>query len=147
MRVNGRIAFLVKMLLSLGLIAAVIQVVDFKRAINVFVRLDPWYLLAAVVLICLDRILMAYKWNLLLRALDVRVPFRYVLQTYSVAPLSGLFLPSTVAGDLFRLYSLSRFRPNNQAVVASMVVERVMGFLRYWLSPSQPSGWYSICQA
>jgi uncharacterized protein (TIRG00374 family) len=126
---KGRRAFLLKVLLSLGLLGVVLYFVDFREVVSVLVNLNPWYLLAFATLFYLDRALMAYKWSLLLQALNVRVPFSILLKIYSVAPLVGMVLPATIGGDAFRVYSLARYKVSARSVLTSIIVERMIGFV------------------
>jgi uncharacterized membrane protein YbhN (UPF0104 family) len=115
-----------KVALSLGLLGLVVYFVDFRQVMEMMTAANPWYLAAVVGLIQLDRLLMAYKWNLLLLALQVRIPFSRLFLAYSVAPLAGVVLPSTIGGDAFRVYILSRDGADSHALLASIVVERVI---------------------
>jgi hypothetical protein len=56
------------------------------------------------------------------------VPVFLLFRTYAVASLSRGLLPSTIARDILRLYSLSRQRADTKAVFASMVVKRMIRF-------------------
>jgi glycosyltransferase 2 family protein len=121
--------FLVKLLLSLGLLGVVLYFVDFREFGSILVSLNPWYLLAFAALFYLDRALMAYKWSPLLQALNVRVPFPVLFRIYSVAPLVGMVLSVTIGGDAFRVYSLARYRVSAQTALVSIIVERMIGFV------------------
>jgi uncharacterized protein (TIRG00374 family) len=121
--------FLVKILLSLGLLGVVFYFVDFRELAGILVSLNPWYLIAFTALFYVDRGLMAYKWGILLQALDVRVPFSALLRIYSVAPLVGMVLPATIGGDAFRVYSLSRRRVSAQSALVFIIIERMIGFV------------------
>ena len=46
-----------------------------------------------------------------------------------IAPMTGIFLPSTIGGDIFRTYSLARYRADVRSVLASIVAERLIGFV------------------
>ncbi len=120
---------ILRLSISLVLIGLVLFFVDFRELVKILVNLNPWYLPTFVALIYLDRALMAYKWGLLQQAVDVRVPFSFLFQIYTIAPLSGILLPSTLGGDIFRLYSLSRHKVNTKAVFASIIVERITGLV------------------
>ena len=126
---RGRRARYLRLAVSLLLIAVVLYFVDWRELAGALVRINLWYLLPFAILMYADRAMMAYKWNLLLRVAAVRVPFMAVFSTYVVAPVAGVLLPSTIGGDAFRLYSLSRYRVSLQAVLASIMVERLLGFL------------------
>jgi hypothetical protein len=69
---------------------------------------------------------MAFKWNILLRMVNVRLPFSLLFHVYSTLPIVGTVLPSTIGGDVYRFISLSKYKINGKNVLASMVVERVI---------------------
>ena len=117
-----------KLAIGLGIIGLLFWFVDFGELVDIAIHANPWYLVAAAGLVYLDRWLMAYKWNLLLRAVNIRVPLSAVLRAYMVSPLAQVVLPSTIGADVFRLYCLARYRVNTQGVLASMIMERVIGF-------------------
>jgi hypothetical protein len=121
--------FVLKLNLSLGLIGLIIYFVDFQVLVDSIVNLNPWYLGVVFILIYVDRGLMAYKWNQLLRAVNIGVPFTLLFRTYLIAPMVGMLLPSTIGGDIFRVYTLSRHKADARAVLASIVMERVIGFV------------------
>jgi glycosyltransferase 2 family protein len=123
-----KIWFMLRLLLGLCLIGLIVYFVDFYRLLNIIVKANPCYLFAIMVLVYVDRLVMAYKWNQLLHAVDVRIPLYVLFRAYAIAPLTNAVLPSTIGGDLFRLYSLSGYKADTKAVFASMVVERVIAF-------------------
>ncbi|HVL67877.1 MAG TPA: lysylphosphatidylglycerol synthase transmembrane domain-containing protein [Vicinamibacterales bacterium] len=89
---------------------------------------DWRWLLAAVALVLVDRTLMAYRWMVLLRALSpgTRPPFAAVLRIFFVSTFVGSFLPS-LAGDMYRAYSLSRLRVSGVESAASVIMDRALG--------------------
>lgn len=119
--------FVLKLLLSLSLVGFVISFLDVEEMMTTLSAANPWYLWAFIVVLHVGRGLMAYKWNLLLRAANVQVRLRFLFQTYCVSPLAGMVLPASIGSDLFRLYSLSRLQVNMRSIVASIIVERVIG--------------------
>ena len=122
-------AVALRLTLGLGLLALILYFVDLREVVAVVTALEPWYLVAVLAVMYLDRALMAYKWRPLLRDAGVHLPYSVLLRSYLIAPLAAIFLPSTVGGDLFRLYHLSRYKVDTRAVLASIVVERVIGFV------------------
>ena len=120
---------MLKLVFSMGVLALVIYFVDLREAARVALGVNPWYLIAFVVLAQLDRALMAYKWLPLLRVHKIKVPLLSATQMYSMSSLAGILLPSTVGGDVFRLYAVSRFKANTRHVLASIIVERALGLI------------------
>jgi uncharacterized protein (TIRG00374 family) len=76
-----------------------------------------------------DRLLMAWKWLLLLRALSVPVPLSIVIRLYYQGSFTGTFLPSSLGGDLLRGVWVSRATGAAPQVYASILMERLIGFV------------------
>ena len=85
---------------------------------------------AAIALVLVDRGLMAYRWMVLLSALSpgTRPPFPAVLRIFFVSSFVGSFLPS-LAGDVYRAYSLSRLHVSGVESAASVIMDRALGVL------------------
>lgn len=117
----------VKIGISVVLIAVVLYFIDLRELANLISTANPWYFVAAIAVLYADRALMAYKWGLLLEAVDVRIPLSVLFRIYTTSPLPGVILPSNLGGDLFRLFSVAQYdKTKTGAVLASLVVERVI---------------------
>jgi hypothetical protein len=117
----------VKVGISLVLIAVVLYFIDLGELANLISTANPWYFVAAIAVLYADRALMAYKWGLLLEAVDVRIPLSSLFRIYTTSPLPGVILPSNLGGDLFRLFSVAQYdKTKSGAILASLVVERVI---------------------
>ena len=88
------------------------------------------WIVAAVVLVFIDRALMAYRWMALLAPLspDRRPPFGAVLRIFFVSTFVGSFLPS-VGGDAVRTWSLSRDGVPGSQSLASVLLDRLLGVI------------------
>jgi uncharacterized protein (TIRG00374 family) len=128
-QISRRQTFLLKLALGIGLIGVVLHFVDVNEMVAVVRRLDPRFILLIIALIYTDRALMVYKWNPLLRTVGIRVPFGVLFRLYVVAPFAGMLLPAGVGSDLFRAYGVARYGFNVKAVLASILVERALGFM------------------
>jgi uncharacterized protein (TIRG00374 family) len=124
-----RFSWWLRILLSAILVVVVLSFVELRELKESVARMNMQYVLAVLLLIQADRLLMAYKWNRLLAALDVSVPLFSLFRIYSVSSLAGILLPSTVGGDMFRLYSLAQYTGRSENVFASMIVERMIGLV------------------
>lgn len=88
------------------------------------------WIAAAILLVLVDRALMAWRWMDLLCALTPgsRPAFGVVLRTFFVSTFVGSFLPS-IGGDAYRAYSLSRHDVRLSESAASVLMDRVLGVL------------------
>ena len=76
-----------------------------------------------------DRLLMAYKWGLLLRIAGVATPMRQLVSIFYQANFTGSFMPSHVGGDVLRAWWVMRQSGIGHPVAASLVVERILGLV------------------
>jgi uncharacterized protein (TIRG00374 family) len=86
-------------------------------------------IVAAVLLVLLDRTLMAWRWLQLLCTVDARdrPTLGPLLRIFFVSTFLGTFLPASVGGDAVRAYSLSRLRVRGSDAIASVLVDRMTG--------------------
>jgi len=94
-------------------------------------RTQPGPILVAVLLVLVDRALMAYRWLVLLRPFSGPdgPRFRAVMRIFFVSTFVGTFLPASVGGDAVRAYALARERVDASAAVASVLMDRMLGVL------------------
>jgi uncharacterized protein (TIRG00374 family) len=84
---------------------------------------------AAVLLVLVDRALMAYRWFALLYALEAgrRPPLRAVVRIFFVSTFVGTFLPGSIGGDAVRAYTLAKLDVPAGDAVASVFMDRMLG--------------------
>jgi uncharacterized protein (TIRG00374 family) len=89
----------------------------------------PAWLLLAIAVVIVDRVANAYRWLLLLRAIE---PGRHIalgaaIRVFFVSGFIGSFLPGSVGGDAVRTLALSRLQVPPADAFASVVVDRMLG--------------------
>ena len=94
---------------------------------------DGSWILAAVLLVLIDRALMAWRWALLLCIVDERMrpPVGRILEVFFVSTFVGTFLPASIGSDAVRAYSISRKGATDGVdgadAVASVFMDRMLG--------------------
>ena len=83
----------------------------------------------AILLVVIDRVLMAYRWIVLLCPIDdaSRPPMGAVLRIFFVSTFAGTFLPASIGGDIVRAYGLSQLNVAPGQAVASVLMDRLLG--------------------
>jgi glycosyltransferase 2 family protein len=104
-------------------------VVDAREVIQILERFSAVYLVLAIVVVTLDRVLMTFKWTLLLRAQGYRLPLFEGVTIYCTSMVWGLALPTTVGADAIRAVMVTKRGFNGTDVVTSIVIERMVGFV------------------
>ena len=120
---------IIQIIISIGLLILLFSWIDFKQITGVIENLNYIYILIALLIITLDRILMGFKWNLLLRVRGIKISLFKATKVYYISNYLGLFLPPTIGTDLVRAYYVSQRNENTQDVLASIFIERYLGFI------------------
>jgi uncharacterized protein (TIRG00374 family) len=121
--------YLLRIAVSVALVAYLAYSAQAWRALR---PLSPhgWaYVVLIAVLVNLDRIVMAYKWGILLKAVGVDLSFGDAVRHYYIGTFWGMFLPASVGGDVIRTYRVSAQTRMGGEAASSVILERVLGLL------------------
>ncbi|MFH1033872.1 MAG: lysylphosphatidylglycerol synthase transmembrane domain-containing protein [Pseudomonadota bacterium] len=126
MKLGGWLRWLISAAL-LGLLLG--YLVDLGSAARALAGAHWVYFAWLALWITLDRLLMSYKWRLLVVCRGIALGQAEALRAYYVASFAGCFLPSTVGADAMRVAAVSGPERPSAAVAASVVMERTLGFV------------------
>ena len=112
-----------------GLCAAyVISKIDVGETGRILARADVGYVLAAVALMAVTTVPMAWRWGRLLAAKDVRERLSWLTRAYFVSYTAGQVLPTSIGGDAVRIYETARrHRGRAGLVTGSVFLDRALG--------------------
>lgn len=116
-----------RLTLSLVVVAVLLARVGPSRAIRALERIRPEYLAAAMALIVVAVVLSAIQWRLILRSQGVGVGLGTTTALYFVGLFFNNFLPSSIGGDVARIWSLSKETGKSSEAAASVVADRLFG--------------------
>jgi uncharacterized protein (TIRG00374 family) len=88
---------------------------------------DLTLLFIAFVLTFVGYVIGTLRWRTLLNALDIDIPFWYLIRSYLVGIFFSNFLPSTVGGDAMRIYDSYKYSQQRAAPTAVVLVGRILG--------------------
>jgi glycosyltransferase 2 family protein len=106
-----------------------IYVVDVRAVLQTLTHCDPMWALVVLGVFTLDRMLMSFKWGLLLTIRGYRVTLTERMMVYCSSMMWGLALPSTVGADGIRILLVRRFGVRVDDALATILVERGLGFI------------------
>jgi uncharacterized protein (TIRG00374 family) len=114
---------------AVGLTALLLWKSDPGRVWRVTAAADAAWLVGAVMLVIVDRVLMAGRWFALLSPIEAasRPPLAAVVRVFFVSTFVGTFLPASIGGDLVRAYQLSRYGVDAAGALASVLMDRLLG--------------------
>jgi len=127
----GRSRFaLIRVLLSAGLIAGMIYLVGPEKIWASFSGMEIWPLLLACALFALGQVLMALRWQVVLRSLCGKPPgIWYLNGLCHIGMFFNFFLPSTVGGDVVRAEMAKSFSGGRFESYTAVLFDRFSAFV------------------
>lgn len=118
----------VRLVVSAGLIVFLMVRLDVSRIASHLKGLMLLPLAAAVVMDLLMIVAQAWRWSVLLKARGISIRITKLTYYYLVSIFFSAFLPTSIGGDFARIVAVSTATDRRADAVASIVVERIMGF-------------------
>jgi uncharacterized membrane protein YbhN (UPF0104 family) len=112
---------------SLLLIGWLVQHVSWQASLRALAQASPGLIALGCAVYYLGIVLSCYKWYVILRIEQIRIPLEHLVRWYLIGSLANHFLPSDVGGDVGRGFYASRFAGNPIAIARSILVERATG--------------------
>ena len=121
---------ILQVLISITLLGILIYWIDLDQLWHILLNANLFFLGLALLITTVNRILMAVKWNILLRAQGIHLSWYEVTRIYYTSTFLGVFLPPTIGLDSVKTYYVSTKAGNSVSkVLSSIVIERVLGML------------------
>ena len=127
-RAPRRWSMALRIALSLALLGGLLAVVDVRSAVRAFGGLHAGLAALLCVLGLSERVLMAVKWNLLLRSGGVRISHAQAVRLYLAGHTLGTLTPGALGGDAYRVAALAGLG-RTHLVLSTVILERVFGIV------------------
>jgi glycosyltransferase 2 family protein len=120
---------LLRILLVVAVTAYVLWRARPGAVLEALVHADIGWIALAIALVVVDRVLMAYRWIVLLCPIDpaARPPLTAVIRIFFLSTFAGTFLPTSIGADVVRAFGLSQLRVAPGQAVASVLMDRLLG--------------------
>jgi uncharacterized membrane protein YbhN (UPF0104 family) len=109
-------------------VAYLLWKIDVGRSAHEVASARFWYFGAALAIMVVTVLPMAWRWRQLLAAKGIHDRFGWLVRTYFVSYSVGQVLPTAVGGDASRIFETARRHPGRGGPVAgSVLLERALG--------------------
>lgn len=126
---GSRLWFWVRLAIALVLVVVLLRAIDFRAALATLARVDLRVMALVFAIALADRFLMAYKWNLLLRAQGRGFSHLEAYRIYLATGFVGVWLPTGIGGDVYRAVRSSVSGRGVSNVSVTIILERALGLL------------------
>jgi len=124
-----RLLDLAKVIVSLILIFLLLREIGWQETLEKLLQVHPGYLLAALIVALLGVVVRAYRWQVLLSALEIEVPLGQLTALYFIGFLFTNVLPTGFGGDPVRMYELSRYTHRAAESAGTVLADRFFGLI------------------
>jgi uncharacterized membrane protein YbhN (UPF0104 family) len=119
---------ILRVLISAGALVFLFWKIGLGETLTVLRKADLRYWLAALALFILSLVIRAFRWFILIRGLDLSVPFGRVVRLYFIGAFFNAFLPTQFGGDVVRALELTQ-DTDSSAAVGTVLLDRMSGLL------------------
>ncbi|QIT56721.1 flippase-like domain-containing protein [Aquisalimonas sp. 2447] len=124
-----RSRLLLRMTVSIGLLAAVAMAVDPASVVRHLGSLHPGWVLAALALSAVQLALSAWRWHFTAHRLGLRLRWAAALREYLLGSFVNQVLPGGVIGDASRAWRHARETARTGPAIRAVILERGSGQL------------------
>jgi glycosyltransferase 2 family protein len=109
-------------------VAYLVWKIDLRQTLHILANAHLGYFFAAVAIMAVSVLPMAWRWQQLLRASAIRERLAWLVRAYFVSYTAGQVLPTSIGGDASRIYETARRHPGQGGPAAGIVLlERALG--------------------
>lgn len=115
--------------ISAALIIFLFEQVDKKSLFGIVKNADKGFLILAFCVFSINYFLSLLRWEMLLKAVKIHLPFKRIIISYAGGLFFNLFLPSTIGGDFMRSIDLASHTKKPKEIVATVFLDRLSGYI------------------
>jgi uncharacterized protein (TIRG00374 family) len=121
------LSFIIKLLITVVLTIYVLSRIDLRQVIAVLAAMDPYYVLAGIGFGVLSIFFIATRWAIILRIFYPELRSMYLIGCYWIGIFFSLFLPSSLSGDIVRIYKINKKHGGLHKIITTGVIDRAIG--------------------
>lgn len=122
---------IIKAVISFGLFTYLVYTSDKSRIVetlsNIYKANGLIYLSLAIISSLLSILLMAIRWQIILKQFGQNISLKKLYEYYLIGLFFNNFLPTSIGGDIVRIYKIVGNSEDRTAGFASVIIERILG--------------------
>ncbi len=130
-----RLFLLLKILISVGLLAYVAHKTGLDtrdgqdRFLVTLKNVDPMFFVFSLMIGVMLNVTSSWRWQILLRSKKIKVSLLRLLGYYYIGRFFNMFMPTSMGGDVARVWDLGKYTGDNYEAFASVFMERFIGMV------------------
>jgi uncharacterized protein (TIRG00374 family) len=128
-RARGALLWILKIGVSAGLLYVLFTRIDLTKLWQLMRGASLGWVAVALGVYFVMLLVATWRWQVLLQAQHVSVPFGRLLNSYLAATFANNFLPSNIGGDVIRISDTARASGSKTLAAAVVLADRFVGVL------------------
>lgn len=124
---KDKLPILFKAAVSFAILAFIFTRIDLSQIATRLQYLSLPFIIFALLFYTGCQWLSCLRWQVVLRSAGYHIPIRYLLSSYFAGMFVSIFLPSSVGGDVYRVYRITKVIDAPETAFASVFLERFTG--------------------
>ena len=121
---------LIKIVISLTLVAFVLNTIDTKRLVQILLNVNLFWLFLAFIFYNLSKIVSAIRLVYYFREIGIEIEQKANLILYYVGMFYNLFLPGGIGGDGYKAYLLNKYHDTKLSlIIQALLFDRISGLV------------------
>lgn len=124
-----QVLFIIRIILSLGILAFILTRIDINLFISTIKNFAPHIYIIAVILLFLQQYLLAIGWKMALLSKGYTFHSTHIFKSILTSGFFGIVLPSTFAADLIMTFFIGRSIPEKHHAPSALMYIRMLNIL------------------
>lgn len=126
---KGFWSFVLRFGLSGGILWFIFSKIDMRTTVEVLKTAEIGQIVIAFVIFLFLHFLLLWRWSIFMKAMNLHFKLFTAVRYFFIGLFCNLFLPTSIGGDIVKAAGLARETHNKTAVVASVLLDRLSGFV------------------
>ncbi len=120
---------LVKIICSLAILAVLFHQIHLKEVLPYLKNIHTTPFIAAILFVLGGNLIAIYRWVVIIKTLKMPTATVFYLKTYFVGVMFNQLLPSSIGGDAYRMFEITKLNIPKRLAITSVLADRLIGFL------------------
>ncbi len=126
---RSRLSIFIKVIIGLVLIVFLLSRLDKNQSISALKSINFWWIIIAILVQTIAKILSAYRWKVLLQLQNIEVTIHKLLKFIMIGLFFNNFLPTSMGGDVVKGYFMAKHKGEYKSSYISVIGERYLGII------------------
>lgn len=106
-----------------------INQVDFSEKDDLLIQISPIWMVLAILMNIFALLTIVWRWKVIINGMGVHKSFLDLFYINLVSTFFGMFLPSSVGGDVSKMIMVAENTLNREAAASSVLIDRMIGMI------------------